>query len=290
MKILIFTILAVIHFTCSMHIDLNMYGNFCGRDFTMDDNHIQYPIDEIDRMCQILNICMDAYKGTNDNCFCYQQALWTLQNIYKESDIKTKFYKIILNLLDNLNCSKIYSSFDLETSFGMSNGTKYNYLTFYPPHKGAYINLARCQQFLNFEGFYTTLEIYNFSPQQYANFLLHGNEGKSWIAMADANYCNNNNTRQIIVEQDKIFVLKNTNRWDEAFIKVRIQFTFEKGFTKSYVNSIKQHLMVFGGTISLLLLFALTMVFIIKKYNYNAKKEDMFDVYKNINTPLISKI
>ena len=104
------------------------YGNFCHNKI---ERHAEYPVDEVDRVCQIYYICIDAFSSKNDTCFCNQQASYLITNIEKKSDIRTVMYNYFVSNLNKMNCSVLHSNFD--NSFAISVNPTTNYFPIFGP-------------------------------------------------------------------------------------------------------------------------------------------------------------
>ena len=261
MNILIFIILLI---TSCYTISLPIYGNFCGRDFNIDDNHIEYPIDEIDRMCQIYYICIEAYFYA-EKCFCNQQALNNLVNIKKESDTRTLYYKIFAKEINIENCSRIYIKDELQNSYGISNTIKFNYLTFYPPYYGTVLRVPLCQDFL-YDNVDNVIISYSFlNQQEYADFLIrHNNEPCAYVnsrryIVTDRRLCALSAFSyipKIHIQQNKILVIIAGDSFCIPNNKIKLSFTFE--------NNINPIVVAWSLFSVVLLLLIVSIIIVIK--------------------------
>ena len=218
---------------------LPKYGFFCGKNFTVDDHHIANPLDGIDRMCQIYGICVDAMSQIDNLCFCNQQALHSLQNMHTESNIKTLFYNIILKQLGTSNCSKIYTTRELETSYGLSDTSPLNFLTFYPQHLNDYLDLPVYQNLFNKYPGMTYLYFNQYTEQEYAEFIIKY-KGETCAYMKTNPYnsylivdYNVSRHEKIPIDKNKILVIL-ANDYGECYstYKMKLNFTFEAGKNK----------------------------------------------------------
>ena len=271
--------LFVIIYILSFSNAFPQYGNFCGKNFTIDDPHILYPVDEIDRMCQIYDICINAYSS-NDKCFCYQQAelvIWRSKNVSMTT--WRVFFKFVENLILSHNCSNIYNSVDLLSTYGLSNDISYNYLTFYPPHQGTYINLPLCQNYLSNIDYDPFIYYSNLTPDEYADFIIrHKNEPCSYLnrgfLVTDIRWCSNsllNYIHRINVESNKILLLINSHRDCNSNVKLRLKLTFETDSSHEIKNKFYTIPWILIG---LAIFVIISIILLIKRFRIKSLKDD----------------
>jgi len=111
------------------------YGKYCG--YKVTDKYGAKPIDELDRVCQLHDICVTSIGLLN--CFCNEQLYYLVSNIRPKSQTVSKTKDSILSWIYKsiILCNTNYYWFDNLFSIAPfeKNNAGYFYIPFYPTDK-----------------------------------------------------------------------------------------------------------------------------------------------------------
>jgi len=162
MKLILLTILILLNFSFAENKNvLPIYGYYCGKD-----NHNQYgiqPLDDLDRQCQIHDICVAA--SSLIDCYCSTQLYLSVSSTVTTNMYATKVKNEILSFTYPLisiceNGNSYHKRYFISGTDTKKNNRGYNYIPLFEYIRYDYLVAGGSSE----------LSVYKFTPEQYIEF------------------------------------------------------------------------------------------------------------------------
>ena len=154
---------------------LPLYGYYCGLGHS--NKYGVTPVDELDRACQIHDICTTAGLLA---CYCNEQLYWSVSNIKPLNNNMSMTKDSVLSYIytSMIRC-KNYDDFDAKYIIGGTNNKGFNYLPFYGEEASKYVLIKTLENdniyFLTFDNVY---DYSQFTQKVYLNPLIDISDDK----------------------------------------------------------------------------------------------------------------